>query len=169
MVRFTAILEKFKDKGEKTGWTYIEVPAKIAHKIKPDTKVAYRIKGKLDDYEFNGASLVPMGGGDFILAVNAAMRTRIRKVKGDTVKVQLEEDKDFSIKPPAELLECLKDEPEATEFFFKKLPGSHRNYYINWINSAKTEPTRTKRIAQTINALVKGFHYGQMMRALKKD
>src|SRR4051812_518145 len=123
MVKFTAILEKFKDKGEKTGWTYFEVPLKIANKIKPDTKVAYRVKGKLDDYEFTGVSLVPMGGGDFIIAVNAAMRKQIRKVKGDTVKVQLEEDKDFAIKVPEELLECLKDEPEATEFFYKKLPG----------------------------------------------
>ena len=169
MVHFTATLEKFASKGEKTGWTFFEVPLKIANKIKPDTKVAYRVKGKLDDYEFRGVSVIPMGGGNFIIAVKADIRRRIKKGNGDRVKVSLEEDPGFSPEIPDELLECLQDEPEASSFFFDKLPGSHRNYFINWINSAKTEPTRTKRVAQTVNALAKGFHYGQMIQSHKQD
>ena len=38
MVEFTATLEKFGKKGEKTGWTYIEIPADVAQEIKPGNK-----------------------------------------------------------------------------------------------------------------------------------
>lgn len=30
MVNFNALIKKFGDKSEKTGWTYIEIPAAIA-------------------------------------------------------------------------------------------------------------------------------------------
>jgi len=50
-------------------------------------------------------------------------------------------------------------------------PGD-RKYFSNWIESAKTDETKTKRIAQTINALSKKWDYGQMIRdqtAKKRD
>jgi uncharacterized protein YdeI (YjbR/CyaY-like superfamily) len=68
-------------------------------------------------------------------------------------------------------MECLADEPEGLSFFNTLSPG-HRKYFSNWIDSAKTEATKTKRIAQTINALSKRWDYGQMIRAQivnKKD
>jgi uncharacterized protein YdeI (YjbR/CyaY-like superfamily) len=62
----------------------------------------------------------------------------------------------------------LNDEPIALANF-NKLPGSHQKYYSKWIESAKTEQTKTKRIAQAVNALTKNLHYGQMIRSLKKE
>ena len=38
MITFSAILLRFAEQGEKTGWTYIEVPAVIAQKLKPGNK-----------------------------------------------------------------------------------------------------------------------------------
>lgn len=38
MIQFTAILDKFGEKGEKTGWTYFVVPAHIAHELNPSVK-----------------------------------------------------------------------------------------------------------------------------------
>ncbi|HTM92770.1 MAG TPA: YdeI/OmpD-associated family protein, partial [Flavisolibacter sp.] len=63
--------------------------------------------------------------------------------------------------------ECLQDEPEAFEYF-NSLPKGHQNYFTNWINSAKTDPTKAKRIAATLNALNKKWDFGQMIRAMKK-
>ena len=83
------------------------------------------------------------------------------------VKVQLTEDKSefvFNI----DLMACLNDEPAASDFF-KTLPGSHQRYFSKWIDSAKTEPTKAKRIAQAVNALAKKLGYPEMLRALKKD
>ena len=71
MITFNATIKKFGHQGEKTGWTYIEIPEAIAQQLMPDNKKSFRVKGKLDEYTFEGRSLVPTGGGDFILALNA--------------------------------------------------------------------------------------------------
>jgi hypothetical protein len=60
-LQFTSVIKKFDDKGEKTGWSYIEVPAELAQQLMPGNKKAFRVKGKLDDYTYEGISLVPMG------------------------------------------------------------------------------------------------------------
>ncbi|MCD6067173.1 MAG: hypothetical protein K0S33_1999 [Bacteroidetes bacterium] len=165
MIRFKATLEQFREKGEKTGWTYIEIPQELAHRIKPDTKKAFRVKGKLDKYEYSAVSLVPMGEGDFIMAVNAEMRKAIKKQKGDEVVVQMEEDK-APRKISSDLITCLKED-KAAEKYFNSLAPSHQKYYSNWIESAKTPETKAKRIAQTLEACSKQMHYGEMMRANK--
>jgi uncharacterized protein YdeI (YjbR/CyaY-like superfamily) len=63
---------------------------------------------------------------------------------------------------------CLSDEPSAKRFF-QTLPGSHQRYFGKWIESAKTEQTKTKRIANAISALAKDMGYPEMMRDLKND
>jgi hypothetical protein len=166
MVRFTAIIKKFDRQGEKTGWTYIEVPAALAKTMNSSDKKGFRVKGKIDNYDFSMIALLPMGGGDFIMALNATMRKAIKKQKGAAVQVQIMIDTN-EIKPPGELLECLNDEPEAMQHF-NSLTKGHQNYFTNWIKSAKTDPTKAKRIAATLNALNKKWDFGQMMRAMKK-
>jgi len=167
MIEFTTTLLQFAEQGEKTGWTYILIPAKLAGKLKPGQKKSFRVKGKLDNYAISSVALIPMGGGDFIMAVNATMRKGIRKRKGDTVKVRIQAD-DKPLKPSAEFMECLADEPKAI-VFFKTLAPSHQLYFSKWIESAKTDPTKTKRIAQAITALSKGFGFGEMIRSLQQD
>jgi hypothetical protein len=167
MVSFKAVLKKFAEHGEKTGWTYLQVPASVAEKLLPGNRQSFRVKGKLDHYEINLVALVPMGEGNFIMAVNATMRKALKKQKGDEVKVQLEVDYS-ELKPPEDLIECLKDEPIALENF-KGLPGSHRNYFTRWIGSAKTDQTRARRIAQAVSGLAQGRNFAEVMRAIKKQ
>jgi hypothetical protein len=167
MVQFSATIQKFDQQGEKTGWTYIPIAAALAQELVPGNKKAFRVKGFLDVHIFEGISLIPMGGGDFIMALNAPLRKRIKKGCGDLVNVKLQVDLK-PIEPPPELVECLEDEPDAL-LHFNKLTRSHQNYFINWIRSAKTEPTIAKRVAATINALDKGWDFGQMLRSMKYD
>ena len=162
MVKFTATLLKFEKQGEKTGWTYFEVPADLAQKLKPGNKREFKVKGKLDNYSINRVSLMPMGGGLFIMPVNATMRKAIGKRHGSMVKVQLLAD-DSAFVFNADLMECLEYEPKAKEHF-KSLTGSHQRYFSKWIDSAKTEPTKTKRIAMAVNALAKKWGYPEMLR-----
>ena len=168
MIRFSTIIKQFTDQGEKTGWTYIDIPHTIAEKLKPGTKKTFRVKGKIDNYSFRGIALIPMGGGDFIMALNADIRKGIGKRKGAKLAVVLEADDEFVIQPPAEFLDCLSDEPAAVAFF-SSLAKSHQDYFAKWIDSAKTEQTRIKRIAQSVSALSKKMGYGEMIRALKKE
>jgi hypothetical protein len=92
MVAFTAKIQKFIKQGEKTGWTYIEIHSRYAQKIKPDTKVSYRVKGLLDDFRIEKTALLPMGDGNFIMPLNATLRKGIGKKVGDTLQVKLEVD-----------------------------------------------------------------------------
>ena len=62
-----------------------------------------------------------------------------------------------------EFLECLADEPAALEFF-NTLAQGHRRYFSNWIDTAKTNETKTKRIALAITKLKKKMGYGEMIR-----
>ncbi len=162
MVQFTATIRKFDAQGEKSGWTYVQVPADIAQALKPGNKKAFRVKGKLDAWAFSGTALLPMGDGSFILVLNAAVRKAIGKRKGAVLKVQLAVDaKEPEIN--AALLECLADEPRALDYF-NTLPKSHRLYFSKWIESARTNPTFTKRIAMAVNALSRNMGYGEMLR-----
>ena len=167
MIGFTAQILKFGNKGEKTGWTYIEIPADIAQKLKPGNNKSFRVKGKLDSNSIKQIALIPMGGGTFIMALNASLRKTIGKRHGDMMKVQLEID-DNPYKLNADLVACFADEPKARANF-DKLPPSHQNYFSKWIENAKTEQTRIKRIAQTITALSRNFDFGKMLREAKKE
>jgi len=166
MVQFTTTIRKFEKQGEKTGWTYIEIPADIAREIKPGNKKSFRVKGKLDSYTIAGVSLLPMGGGSFIMALNANMRKGIGKRHGATLKVLLDEDKK-GYQLNKDFLECLRDEPKALNVF-ESMPKSYQNYYSKWIESAKTEPTKTKRIALAISSLVKCMSFPEMLRSQQK-
>ncbi|MDB5192334.1 MAG: hypothetical protein JWQ96_1897 [Segetibacter sp.] len=167
MVQLTTTILKFAQQGDKTGWTYIVIPAEVAQQLVPGNKKSFRVKGLLDNHAIEQTALIPMGEGDFILALNATMRKGIRKPVGAVLNVQLQVD-ETPISPPAELLECMEDEPEALNFF-NQLPKSHQNYFTKWIESAKTDETKAKRIAQSINALSKGLRINELLRMLKAE
>jgi hypothetical protein len=162
MITFTATIQQFDKKGEKTGWSYIEVAAAIAAQIKPGVKKSFKIKGKLDAYSISQVSLIPMGDGSFIIPFNAAMRKGTGKKKGAMIKVQLAEDKkEYELNK--DLMDCLADEPAALAFF-KTKTRSFQNYYSKWIESAKTDTTRAKRIAMAVSSLAKKIEFGEMLR-----
>jgi hypothetical protein len=163
MVKYTTIILKFHKQGEKTGWTYIDIPADVARKLKPGNKKSFRVKGKLDNYSFLKTSLLPMGKGSFIMPLNAVVRKAIGKRHGTLLRVQLTEDKSEFVFNP-DLMACLADEPVALKFF-KQQPGSHQKYFSKWVDSAKTDATKAKKIALAVNALSKGQGFVEMIRA----
>lgn len=166
MVKFTTTLQRFDEQGEKTGWTYIRFPEDIAEQLKPGNKKPFRVKGKLDNFKISAVALMPMGDGSFIMPVNAAMRKGTGKRKGATVTVTLEAD-DAPLKLNEDFMTCLNDEPAALKYF-NSLAGSHRSYFSKWIDTAKTEETKTKRIAMAVSALARNMGFPQMLREHKE-
>jgi Domain of unknown function (DUF1905)/Bacteriocin-protection, YdeI or OmpD-Associated len=160
MVEFEAIIEKYAKNGEKTGWTFIEIPLDIAEQIKPKTRTAYRVKGSLNNYEIRQVALVPIGEGNFIIALNAEMRKQIKKQVGDKIQVKLPIS--------ADLLASLELEPSALEVF-NSFPKGHQRYYSNWVESAKTYETKSKRIYMCLFGLINKMDYGQMIRHFKNE
>jgi hypothetical protein len=163
MFNFTTTILKFGEQGEKTGWTYIELPIDVTQKLKPGNKKSFRVKGKLDEHLIKGVALIPIGDGIFIMPLNEAIRKAIGKRKGAKLSVAIEVDD----APPVlngEFMDCLADEPKALKTF-NSLAKSHQNYFSKWIDSAKTETTKTNRIARAVNALAIGQGYPEMLRA----
>ena len=166
MVVFKAEIERFEKMGEKTGWTFVFIPFDVANQIKPDCKKSYRVKGKLDNVPIRGVALTPMGEGNFIIPLKASLRKELKKAKGALLHLELEEDTEFKIEMPHDLELCLLEDKQCMENFMK-LPKSHQNYYINWLNTAKTDQTRIKRLTQIVIAMDKQMDFGEMIRANK--
>lgn len=163
MIKFSAIVEKYDQKGEKTGWTYVLIPNETAQNIYPGMKQSFRVKGRINEITIHQAALIPVGSGDFILPLNATIRKTAGIKKGDMVKLELMRDKSaFQFSP--EMMACLEDDPDALAGF-KKLTGSEQKYFSKWIDSAKTETTKAKRITQMLQAMYRGYRFGEMIRA----
>lgn len=80
-----------------------------------------------------------------------------KRLNDENIKVP-QKPKETSVKElvvPECLLEALKENPLAAETW-DKFAYSHRKEYVNWINEAKTEATREKRLATTIEWLAEG-------------
>lgn len=167
MEQFQAIILKYAKKGEKTGWSYIEIPGFVAQKIYPGNKKSFRVKGKIDTVTIEKTALLPIGDGNFILPINASLRKKTGKSQGAMLNVSLEID-NTSLEIDTDFMECLADEKEGKKFF-SSLPKSHQNYFSKWIQSAKTETTKAKRIAQAIGALSKKQGFPEMIRANKNN
>jgi hypothetical protein len=168
MVKFQAEIERYGEKGEKTGWFFIMIPAGLANDIKANCKKSFRVKGKLDHVPIEGLALTPVGEGDFILAIKKELRQKLKKDLGALLLVELEEDVNFKIQMPEDLKLCLLEESVLMERFMS-LPMSHRNWYINWLNAAKTDATKTKRLVKIVSAMDRHLTFGEMMREGKND
>lgn len=139
-------LERFPGKG---GWTYARLPEIAQSKTSP---FGWRkVRGFIDDYEFNAYHLMPMGNGQLFLPVKAEIRKAIRKKEGDWVRVRLYPD-DTPLETPAEFQLCLEDSLPALDFYNTLNEGEKKNY-LTWIYAAKTEETRVNRISLTIKNL----------------
>lgn len=160
---FTTIIQRFAKKGEKTGWSYIEIPAAKAAQLNPGCHVSFRVKGTLDQFAISQVALLPMGDGDFIMPFNAVLRKGTGKRVGDKITVNISADRSPFIMS-GDFMECLNQEPAAQKFF-QSLSGSHQRYFSKWIDSAKTMETKARRIAMALDGLSQGWGYGEMIRA----
>lgn len=154
LVNNTYLLERFQAKG---GWTYALIPEIIQDKKNPFGWK--RVKGSIDNYAFYGYHLMPMGKRGLFLPVKADIRKKIGKKEGDHVHIILFPDND-PLPIPDDLRVCLQDEEQAYRNFLSYSEGEKRAF-IDWIAAAKTEETKTKRIAKTIDTLLKGLKFAQ--------
>ena len=167
MPTFKSIIQKFANKGEKTGWTYVDVPPDIILKLKLKNKKEFRIKGVIDNVKFERMAVYPIGEGNFIIAINAELRKKLGKKEGATIAIKFELDKSEALQSQ-ELLDCLSEDAVAKKQF-ESLNLSHKNYFHRYIYSAKGATTKAGRIVNVINAMYKKQNFGEMLRGLKTD
>ena len=131
------------------GGAFVEVPF--------DVEAAFgskrpKVKAMIEGVPYRG-TLVRIGSEKHLLIILKSIREQIGRTFGDEVQVSLEEDAEERVViVPAELKRAFRSQREA-EAEFKKLSYSHQKEYVSWINEAKKNDTRARRIAQTIERL----------------
>ncbi len=103
-----------------------------------------------------------MGKGNFILPLNSEIRKKTGIRQGETVTLKFEKDPN-EIVLDIDFMECLAEEETGMKYF-QSLPGSHQKYFSKWIQSAKTDETKAKRIAKAVNALARKMNFNLMLR-----
>lgn len=146
------LLEKFPGKG---GWTFAQIPEILQDKKAPFGWV--KVKGSIDGIPFNKYHLMPMGNGKLFLPVKSEIRKKIKKDVGDYVHVILFPDYE-PLKVPDEMIECIKESPIAYRYF-NSLSEGEQKYYMQWVYAAKTEETKTNRLARTVERLSAGLKF----------
>lgn len=92
------------------------------------------------------------------LPSDAVMKKLIKqamKLNDDGIKVERKKTPKAEIAVPDSLAAALKKNRKAAATF-EAFPPSCKREYIEWITEAKTEPTRDKRLATTIEWLAEG-------------
>ena len=105
---------------------------------------------------FTYRSSVAVMGGDYMVGVSAENRAGAGVKGGDEVDVDIELDtKPREVTLPPELATALDADPAARRTF-DALSYSNQSWHVYQVNGAKTDETRTRRIAKSIDALREG-------------
>jgi hypothetical protein len=146
--------KRFKAKLEpaRGGGVYVRVPFDVEELF---GKKRVPITATIDGEPYRG-TLVRMGSPFHCLGVLKAIREKIGKGLGDEVDVLVREDlEERTVEVPKDLEGALKKNKDARTFF-ADLSYSHRREWVQWIEEAKREETRTTRIAKTVASLAAG-------------
>jgi hypothetical protein len=95
-------------------------------------------------------------GGEFLLGLNRTVRREAGVEAGDTVDVELALDTaPREVEVPAALSSALAQDSEARAAF-DRLAYTHRKEYARWIEEAKRDETRERRVTQALQMLRQG-------------
>jgi hypothetical protein len=125
-----------------------------------DTEAVYGTRGRVPvkatfDGEPYSGSIMNMGNGPMI-GVLKAIREKIGKGEGDSVRVTIERDTaERTVEIPADLQKLL-NKNKAAKAAFEKLAFTHKREYVRHIEEAKQDATRQRRLEKTIVMLTEG-------------
>jgi hypothetical protein len=138
---------KLMDFGQGAGFEIpFDVPAFFGGKRVP-------VKGTVNGAPYS--STIAVYGGKYYLGFNKKVRAAAGGVgPGDQVKIVIERDEsERDVEIPTDFAERM---PPGTRAFFDSLSFSHRREYVQWIEEAKKQETRDRRIAKAIDLMSQG-------------
>jgi hypothetical protein len=94
--------------------------------------------------------------GEFLLGLNRSVREEAGVEAGDSVELELELDTaPREVEVPTALAHALAKD-EAARAAFDGLSYTHRKEYARWIEEAKRDETRERRVAKALEMLRQG-------------
>jgi hypothetical protein len=137
--------------GDKTA-TGIRVPDEIVEALGSGKRPAVKIT--INGFTYR--STVAVMGGDYMVGVSAENRAGAGVRGGDVVDVDIELDTaPREVTVPADFAAALDAEPNARRTF-DGLSYSNKSWHVLQITGAKTDETRQRRIAKSLDALREG-------------
>jgi len=135
--------------GNNTG---IEVPPEVIASLGAGKRPAVLVN--VNGYEY--PSTVGVMGGKALVSVSAAVRKATGLKGHDPITVTLTvADQPRTVDVPADLQLAFAASPGSREFF-DSLSNSLQRYHIDNINGAKTDETRSRRVAKAIALFLAG-------------
>jgi hypothetical protein len=143
MARFKATLEA------RGAGTLVEVPLDVRALF---GQARPPVKATVNGHTFQ--STIAVYGGRYYLGFNRQVREAAGVELGDELTVDLERDEDErTVEVPADLAAALDTATRAT---FDGLSFTHRREYVRWIEEAKREETRKRRVEKAVEMLRAG-------------
>jgi len=132
--------------------TGIQVPDEVVEALGSGKRPA--VKVTVNGYSYR--STVASMSGVFMVSLSAEHRAGAGVGGGDEVEVDLELDSaPREVTVPPELVAALDAEP-AARATFDRLSYSNKSWHVLQVTGAKTEETRQRRIARSVDALKQG-------------
>jgi antitoxin component of MazEF toxin-antitoxin module len=95
-------------------------------------------------------------GGEFMVGLPREVRAGAGVQAGDSVTLELKLDTEpRTVEVPPALAEALDGDPEA-KATFEGLAFTHRKEFARWIEEAKREETRARRVTQALDMIRTG-------------
>ena len=133
------------------GGAFVEVPFNVE---KAFGSKRPKVKAMIEGVPYRG-TLVRMGTECHLLLILKSIREQIGRTFGDEIKVSVELDvEERVVTVPLGLKRGFKENP-AAKAAFGKLSYTHQKEYVTWINDAKKEETRLRRISKMLELLLK--------------
>jgi bacteriocin resistance YdeI/OmpD-like protein/uncharacterized protein DUF1905 len=139
MLRYVDVPEEavrgLKQDAQKTGTKYIPVLATVNGRSVQTT-------------------LLPAGGGKYRMQFNATLRKAAGADAGDVVSIEISLDRGSrEIPVPADLRDALSKHAKAGKAF-ENCPPGYRRQILKWMDAAKSEAARSKRIDIVIDRML---------------
>lgn len=158
--RFTAVLERMPG---RFGWTFVEFPYDVQELF--GKKGAVRVKGTVNGVPMDRA-LMPSRSGIHLIVLGQDLRRQAKVEAGDRAAFEVWRDpRPDVVELPEELRETLDFLPAFKAGWERLTPGMKRSILI-WVNSARTTPTRAKRVAEILRRFETGHAW--FRRTMKK-
>jgi hypothetical protein len=146
-VRFRTTIQQ---SGKTT--TGIEVPEQVVEALGSGKRPAVTVT--INGYSYR--STVAVLGGRYMVGVSAEHRAGAGVAGGDEVDVDIELDTaPREVRVPADLAAALDAEPAARRTF-DGLSYSNKSWHVLQVEGAKTDETRRRRIARSVDILKQG-------------
>ena len=128
---------------------YVDIPESVSQAFAEHMRGGRtNVEGKLNGMSVRGA-LVLIGIGRTRLFVNGGMRSAAGVVVGDTVSFELRATSFDTVRLPADVSGALRKATGA-KTAFDALSPSHVRELVRYIDDARTDQTRRRRIQETI-------------------